>query len=99
MRMIIKPILVSLYRNETHYYHVSVLIEKSMFFIVSNFFVIDSEEMYLVQTLFSTDLVALVSAANRSTLRIFLFRRKKEIFTQTFKQSIVAVQMNQRVSD
>lgn len=56
----------------------------------------DSEEMYLVQTLFSTDLVALVSTANRSTLRIFLLRRKKEIFTQTFKQSVVAVQMNQR---
>lgn len=56
----------------------------------------DSEEMYIARTLFSTDLIALVSAANRSTLRIFLYRRKKEIFTQTFKQSIVAIQMNQR---
>lgn len=54
----------------------------------------EAEEAFLVETLFSSSLLAFVSASTPCRLSLFHYRQEKEIFSHSYLHNIVAVRLN-----
>jgi len=59
----------------------------------------ETEEIFLLQTLFSADRLVLVSASNPFRLSLFQYKQEKELFSYSYLQKVIGVQLNRLVNN
>ena len=81
-----------------HYFDAYVLNFNGIPSVLIFVFLIESKDIFLVERLFSSSLLAVVSFSNPTKLMIFHYKKEKEICTYTYTSNILAVRLNRLVS-